>query len=59
MWTAGDKLECVQSVQQIKWLHMFFCFFFREGSGVDIIKSEKASAVHELFREPQRASFPP
>lgn len=49
MWTAGDKLECVQSVQQIKWLHMFW-FFFREGSGVDIIKSEKASAVHELFR---------
>lgn len=46
MWTAGDKLEYVQSVQQIKWLHMFF----REGSGVDIVKSEKASAVHELFR---------
>lgn len=37
MSMAGDKLEYVQSVQQIKCLHMFL----REGSGVDIIKYEK------------------
>lgn len=45
MWAAGDKLECVQSVQQIKWLHMFFC----EGSGVDIIKSEKPPVCMSYF----------
>lgn len=38
LWTAGDKLHCVQSGQQIKWLHMFA----GESSAVDIMKSRKS-----------------
>lgn len=55
MWTAGDKLEYVQSVQLINCLHMFV----GESSGVDIMKSEKPLRRMSSFSYPQRAYFPP